>query len=382
MAYTGNHYREKERGENFMKIAYIAPADSAHTKKFCNYFSSHGHEVHVISFTEGIISNSEVKVIKTGASSNDNDLNKLKYITAAKKIKQEIINIKPEIIHAHYASSYGGIMALTGIKNYILSVWGSDVYDFPRKSFFHRKWLEFALNRAEILCSTSNVMAKEAGKYTRKKFYITPFGVDMNLFSPDKRKKLYNNDEFIIGLVKTLEPKYGIEYLIRAAGIIKNERPEINLKVRIAGKGSLEEYLKNLTASLGLDDSISFLGYISQQEAADVLAQMDISVIPSESESEFFGVSAVEAQSCGTALIISDIPGLMEASSPGFSSIVVPRKNPEAIAEAVIKLYDNENLRLSLGRNGREFVKQHYEYNQCFRKIENIYDEFLQSVKK
>ena len=356
-----------------MRILYVAPAASLHTRKFCDYFAGRGHEVHVVSFTPGKIDSAEVRVTDTGASGRSSDFQKLKYLKSLRFVKQSVNELKPDIVHAHYVTSYGGVMALSGIKNYILSIWGSDVYDFPKKGFLHRKWVEFALRKPGTLMSTSRAMADATAKYTSREILITPFGVDMNLFSPDKSKRLYNDGQFIIGCVKTLAEKYGIEYLIRAAGIVKDRRPDINLKVRIAGRGPLEGQLKALTEQLKLNDVISFLGLISQDSAAQEYAQADISVIPSESES--FGVSAVEAQSCGSAVIVSDIPGLMESTSPGFSSIVVPRKNPEAIAQTIIKLYDDEALRHQLGRNGREFVREHYEINSCFKYIEDVYCE-------
>ena len=358
-----------------MKILYAAPI-TGHTKKFCDYFAGKGHDIHVISFSGNtVIDSAEVRTIDTGVSGYDSDMRKLYYMKAVKFFRQAALEIKPDILHVHYVSSYGGVMAMTGIKHYILSMWGDDVVAVPKRSFIHRKCVEFALAKADMLMSTSQAMADVAQKYTRKKIYITPFGIKMDLFSRNKSQRLYNDGQFIIGCVKGLDPQYGIEYLIRAARIIKDKRPDINLKVRIAGKGILEGQLKTLTEELQLSDVISFLGHISQQEAAKEWAQADISVIPSESES--FGVSAVEAQACESPVIISDIPGLMEATSPGYSSIVVPRKNAEAIAEAVIKLYDNEELRYTLGRNGRKFVQERYELNHCFSYIESLYYDFL-----
>ena len=110
------------------------------------------------------------------------------------------------------------------------------------------------------------------------------------------------------------------------------------------------------------------LGQIPQEQAAVEWANMDVAVIPSTLESESFGVSAVEAQACGTAVIISDIPGLKETA--GETGIVVPKKNPEAIAEAIIRLYEDPDLRKKMGEAGRKYVAKNYELNACFEKIE------------
>ena len=100
---------------------------------------------------------------------------------------------------------------------------------------------------------------------------------------------------------------------------------------------------------------------------------MDCGIIPSESESESFGVSAVEAQACCTPVIISDIPGLMEATVSGKTSVVVSRKHPQELAQAMYEMYMDADRRHELGQAGREFVCETYELNQCFEKIEKIY---------
>ena len=65
----------------------------------------------------------------------------------------------------------------------VLSAWGSDIFEFPRKSFIHRKLIELNLNNADVISSTSNVMAKEINNLVKnKEVVITPFGIDINQF--------------------------------------------------------------------------------------------------------------------------------------------------------------------------------------------------------
>ena len=84
------------------------------------------------------------------------------------------------------------------------------------------------------------------------------------------------------------------------------------MQLRIAGKGPQENEYKALAKELGIENITNWLGFIPQEQAALAWACMDCGILPSESESESFGVSAVEAQACCTPVIISDIPGLME----------------------------------------------------------------------
>lgn len=349
-----------------MKICFVGPAGSAHIRKWCAWFTGRGHEVHVISFTPGEIPGVAVHLVDLGVDPDGSDLGKLKYLTAGGKIRGLIREIGPDVVNAHYATSYGIAMALSGVKGYALSVWGSDIYDFPRRSVLHRSLLQFSLKKAGVLFSTSRAMADEAGKYTGRPFAITPFGVDMKLFSPGKRNR--TEDGFVVGTVKALYDKYGIADLLRAAAAVKEKG--IPLRLRIAGKGPQEADYRALAAELGIDGITDWLGQIPQEQAAVEWANMDVAVIPSTQESESFGVSAVEAQACGTAVIISDIPGLKEAA--GETGIVVPGKNPEAIAEAIEKLYQDPELRKKMGEAGRKYAEQNFELNKCFSKIEAL----------
>ncbi len=351
-----------------MKICFIAPADNYHTQKWCRFFLKRNYEVHVISFQQGIIPQAKVHLIGCNVETNGPDISKLKYLLYACRIKQIVKQIEPEIISVHYASSYGTVVALSGIRNYSLSVWGSDIYEFPKKSVFHRCLLRYSLRHATQIMSTSYAMAAETRKYTSKNIEVTPFGVDMDLFSPDKRTRQAEDGEFVVGLIKSLTPTYGIDTLLKAVKIVTEKRSDIPLKVRIAGKGECEEEYKKLAKILRIELIVCWLGFISQNQAANEWANMDVCVIPSRSES--FGVAAIEAQACGRAVIITDVSGLKEATSPNETSLVVPIEDENSLANAIITLYDNPDLRIQLGKKGRIFVNKKYEIDDCFSRIE------------
>ena len=360
-----------------MKICFLAPANSAHTKKWCGYFVSQGHEVHVVSFYDEKIDGVQLHYINTGANANGGDGQKLKYLLKAGAVRKVVKKIAPDVVNVHYATSYGTVAALSGLKNYILSIWGSDIFEFPQKSPLHRLLLKFSLARAKYLFSTSKAMAEEAGKYTKKAFEITPFGVNMDLFTPDKRND--NHSDFVIGTVKSLAPAYAIDLLLKAAALVKKEQPHIPLKVRIAGNGPCQQAYQQLATQLGIDSISHWLGFIPQEQAAVEWANMDVAVICSNNES--FGVSAVEAQSCGCPVIISDIPGLMEATNPGVTSIVVPRQDERALADALVALYHDEALREQMGAAGRAYVAENYELNLCFQNIFSLFQRFADAPR-
>ena len=129
-----------------------------------------------------------------------------------------------------------------------------------------------------------------------KNIYITPFGVDTDLFKKINLKK--DENKIVIGIVKTLMPKYGIEYLIRAIDELKkilDSNTYEKIEVHIYGTGYLKEELEELSKKLKVDDKIKFLGYVNNKKVPEVINMMDVFVIPSILDSESFGVAAVEA---------------------------------------------------------------------------------------
>lgn len=362
-----------------MKICYLGDANSIHTKKLCCFFRDKGYDVSVISLNDGEIDGVKVYSMAVKVDTGNSSISKIKYLKNILKIKKIVKEIKPDILHAHYATSYGLIGSLINYKPYIISVWGSDVYDFPNKSVIHKRVLEYNLKKADMILSTSKSMAKETNKYTDKNILVTPFGVDINKFFPNKIKKEKDKNEFIIGTIKTLEDIYGIDILIRAFKIIKDRNNNINIRLKIAGKGSKENYLRNLTKELGIDEYVEFLGYINQNQVAEEFRNFDVAIFPSLFES--FGVAAVEAQSCGTVVIVSNISGLMEATAPEKTSLVFKKGDYKDLADKIEFILKNDELRNEMSINARRYVVENYNIMDNFNNINKIYKDLLKSSR-
>jgi len=362
-----------------MKICYLSDANSIHTKKWCQFFKTKGYDIHVISLNDGEIDGVTVHSLKIQLENvrNGSFMSKLQYLTYTGKVRALVNEIKPDILHAHYATSYAFLAGATNFHPYVISVWGSDVYDFPKQNILCRKFVE--RNLSKVLLSTSKVMAEETKKYTNKSIEITPFGVDINLFKPNNNK--YDDREgIVIGTIKALETKYGIEYLVRAFGSLTKKYENIYLEV--GGIGSQKEYLDNLCKELNIENKVKFLGFITQGEVVQSFNRFDIAVFPSTLDSESFGVAAVEAQACGTPTIVSNVGGLPEATCPEKSSIVIPKENVIDLEKAIEKLIIDKELRVSMGKYGRRFVVDNYNVKDNFNKVDDIYKQLLTSQRK
>lgn len=370
-------------------ICYLADASNPHTIKWCNYFKNKGYNIHVISLNEGYIEGVAVHNFSFNVSElkNESSFKKIKYLSVIGKITSLVKEIKPDILHAHYASSYGLIGSLLNYHPYIISVWGTDVYDFPNSGFIQKSVIKYNLKKADYIFSTSHDMARETKKYTDKKIYITPFGIDTNFFKPLKEKaNIDNKNVLTIGTIKTLEKKYGMDYLIRGFKLAKDELENRykkendktkKLVLKIAGSGSQMDNLKDLVKELELEEYVTFLGRLSLDDVPRIFNQFDIAVFPSLRES--FGVAALEAQSCGVPVIVTNVGGHPEVVDDGETGIVINDKDESAIKNAILNLLE-EDLSL-MGEKGRKFVEKNYEINMNFNDISKIYEDILNKGK-
>jgi glycosyltransferase involved in cell wall biosynthesis len=367
-----------------MRIFILSDTDNIHTKRWVSALSQKGIEIFLFGLSSNDIKYyaqfSNVTVAETSYTNNikniikNGALQKLKYLKAIKEIKKYIKDFQPDILHAHYASSYGLLGALTGFHPYIISVWGSDVYDFPHVSFFHKQILKYNLSKADKILSTSHVMAKEIQKYTDKPIEITPFGVDLSLFKKLQMKQ-QNDDTFVAGNVKTLAPIYGIDVLIKAFKLLMDNNPNNKLRLEIVGEGPDREKLQQLTRDLDISEHVIFRGKIENHLLSSVYNSL--SVFVSVSNSESFGVVAVEAMACECPVIVSNADGFTEVVADGETGFIVPKRDVTATATAIQKFIDDNTLRDKMGSKGRQRVEQLYDWKNNVDTMVNVYNEMF-----
>src|SRR5947209_5352507 len=156
-----------------MKLCFLADAGSIHTRRWVEYFADRRHEVHLLSMRPAEYARVKVHWIRP-------PLGRGGYLPAALAARRVVRALAPDLVHAHYASSYGLWGALSGFHPLVLSVWGSDVHDFPRRGPLQRRLLEWNLGRADVLCATSEALGRETAVYAPAgaSIHLTPFGVD------------------------------------------------------------------------------------------------------------------------------------------------------------------------------------------------------------
>jgi glycosyltransferase involved in cell wall biosynthesis len=367
-----------------MKLLLLSDPNSAHTLKWARALAARNIDVVIFGLGElahdsyDCIPNIRVRTMGQSVSRNEGAFSKLKYLGALGEVKRIIAEFRPDIVHAHYATSYGVLGALSGFHPFVLSVWGGDVFSFPSRSAIHRWLLEYNLRKADRVLSTSHVMATETRKYTGKEIEVTPFGIDLSVFRPRQAEGQFADGDIVVGTVKTLESKYGIEYLVRAFHQVRMKHPGLPLKLLLVGGGSLEQSLRSLVRELGIDGCTHFTGYVRYDEVPAYQNMLSISVSVSIADSESFGVAIIEAGACEKPVVVSNVGGLPEVVEDGVTGLVVPPRDVDATAAAIERLVLDPALRAGMGRAARARVQRLYDWNDNVAQMIGIYKKLCQ----
>jgi glycosyltransferase involved in cell wall biosynthesis len=347
-------------------IFYLGDASNPHMRKWAKHFAKRGYEVHIISFTPAELEDVRIHYVPFYKG-----IGKLRYLLALEDIKEFIRKNKPDILHAHHATSYGLCGAYSSYHPFIISAWGSDVMITPYISPLHYKIVKWNLRKADYVTATSHTLTMSVKNICPGlSVHTVPFGVNLDIFKPNKVPPLY-----AMGTVRSLKKKYGIEYLIRSLLIIHKYYP--NARLLIVGEGVEKKKLLRLTSEIGLTSYVDFVGKVPNEDVPLYLSKIQIFVIPSIKES--FGVAAIEAEACGKPVVASNIGGLPEVIMDGTTGILVPPKSPEAIANACITLLKNPEKIAQMGKNGRKFVEINYDWDKTSRSMEGLYNKILET---
>lgn len=361
-----------------MRIVLLGPGKSIHTIRWANGLAERGHDVHLVSIhgiAGGIHQNITGHEIKLRAPFG---------YFAGRRFRELLAKIQPDLLNVHYASGYGLLARFSGFHPTLLSVWGSDVYDFPRISSLHRMILSKNLRFADAIASTSYAMKTEVLRYVSGKIiFITPFGIDENQFAPASSTFNEEHKNIVVGTVKTLRPKYGIDTLIRAfaetrSGLLESNPILANrLKLLIVGEGYLRNRLERLARDLGITHVTEFRGAVSHSTVPNCLREMDVYVALSRNDSESFGVAILEASACGIPVLVSDADGPAEVTCDEVTGFIVRRDDVHAAATKLLRLVSDPKLRSQMGGAGRSHVLQKYTWAHSLDLMIGAYKKVL-----
>ncbi len=224
-----------------------------------------------------------------------------------------------------------------------------------------------------------------------ERIMVIPCGVDLNhfrLIDQDAARQELGvppHPHRMLLFVGRIEPLKGIDTLLRALALLVEQRPKWwgHVCLAIIGGDRREtrdqwsaemKRLRRLQGELGIGELVTFQGSQDQRKLPVFYNASDIVVVPSHYES--FGMVALEAMACGTPVIASDVGGLRYTVRHGETGLLVPQQDPQALAEKIALLLDDEPLRAKLGQQA-SVTAQRYSWSSIAREIRQLYDDVI-----
>lgn len=348
-----------------MRILFVSEATSIHTRRWAEYFSDKGADVHVASFRPYDIRGVKVHVLPTFG------LGRLGYLLALPALRKLYAALSPDVVHAHHITSYGFLSALARLRPLIVTAWGSDVLITPQESSLMRFLARYTVAHAAVVTSVAEHMNSAIVNLgvSPEQVEAIPFGVDLQLFvparpgaSPRKTLKLICTRNF--------HPIYDVQTLIRAlAKVFASGR---QLDVDLVGEGPLRQTLVDLVREQGLAVHVHFHGHVDHKALAGLLAESDIFVTPALSDGN--NVSLNEAMACGCFPIATNIPANAQWVHDGRNGYLYPSGNVDLLAQAIEKASGNAPLRQAAKAENRAIVETRADWRVCVKRMETIYE--------
>lgn len=313
-------------------------------------------------------------------------IQKIPSLKMIKKLRNLMNDEGFDVVHTHggVAGFYGRWAAFrSGIPVVIHTLHGIH-YLYYRNYFF--RWIYVLLERFFSRFTQTVIFVSQADIEKGRRYRLAPFekmkvvknGIDFdkvrtNAAIPEefrlKEQLGLKNDFCLLGTVARIHRQKNIPCLIKAADVLRDAIPEA--RIIIAGDGPMMTQVKNLIERFGLQERVFLLG--ERADAQRIMSLFDIFVLPSLWEGLPYVL--MEAGALGKPVVASDIEGVREIIQNGETGLLVPKNDPQELAEAIVQLKAEPQLRFELGKKLQEKVQDEYTVSRMIKEIEAIYQK-------
>ncbi|OPY28791.1 MAG: putative glycosyl transferase [Methanocella sp. PtaU1.Bin125] len=234
---------------------------------------------------------------------------------------------------------------------------------------------------ADRIIAVSKWVRGDIAKYRIDAGKIIPVhnGIDVSEFRPSAARNVRTQygigDAPMLMFVGRMITQKGIPYLIDAMPLVLKAHPEA--KLFLVGRGSLLEGLKSKVASMRLEKSVIFSGYMSEEMLKEAYGTCDLFVLPSVWE--VLPIAVLEAMSSGKPVVCTDAGGDREMVRDGVNGFVVPMRNPKALAEKINAVLSDADMRSRMGAASRRIAEEEFDWKLIAAQTKQVYEELLDS---
>jgi phosphatidylinositol alpha-mannosyltransferase len=293
------------------------------------------------------------------------------------KIGEILANENFDILHLH--EPFTPMICLSALlKSHCINVGTFHAYhNKPRVYWLGRPIFRRWLLRLHGKITVSKPALEYVSWHLPGDYRIIPNGIDTQQFCIDApQRKEFVDGKINILFVGRLEQRKGLGYLLNACAKIKNSLQ--NSRLIIVGPGTmLRHRYEKLVEDMGLTDNVVFVGFVPSYELPSYYRSADIFCAPATG-GESFGIVLLEAMACGKPVIATDIQGYASVLANSEEGLLVPPRDEKSLADALLSLLNDKNLRLKMGAKGR-IKAEKYSWPNISRQVMDYYNSLLSS---
>ncbi len=296
------------------------------------------------------------------------------------KLRAYLLQENFHIVHTHliHADFYGTLAAkLAGIQTIVSSRHNDDRFRHHPLLIWLNRILAHYHSNIIVISDWIGTFLQEIEGIPAKKIVRIHYGLQPNTVAHTAdpqyvRQQFQIPDQIpVIGTIGRLTVQKGHTYLLQAVRQVKAHFPE--LRVVIIGEGELRAELENQAKALKIDTNVIFTGY--RNDVLKLLSGLDFFVFPSLWEG--FGLVLLEAMALKKAVIASNVSAIPESVISGETGIIVPPKNAERLAEAMLTLLNDHNLAQTMGKAGYKHVQENFSVQKMVQTTEALYTSLI-----
>ena len=351
--------------------------------------SKHGHQVHFIAYKKPVrLKNLNENLFFHKVNVPDYPLfNFQPYELALSTKLVEVVKLYSiDLMHVHYAipHAYAAYMAKKMLKDQgfivpiVTTLHGTDITLVGNHPFY-KTAVNFSINKSDIVTCVSQSLKEDTFEQfdITKEIEVIPNFIDISKYRTQQQKCLEENykfnDELIITHVSNFRPVKNIKNVIM---VFNNIQKEISSKLLMIGEGPEKEMAEQLCKDLSIDNKVEFLGNSDQVEKN--LCHSDLFLLPSNTES--FGLAALEAMASRVAVISSNAGGLSEINIQGETGYLTDSNDIESMSRYAISILKNPDM-LEKFKNNAFLKAETFDINKVVPLYEMIYNKALNPLK-
>lgn len=374
-----------------LRIAVLGNWASPHTHAWVRWFIDRGHEVHAISYyrPRDVPAGTRVHALEdrldaipaNGGAGRGSRLpawflrlaHAFRYRMAG--LPRVVREIAPDIFHAHYLTEHAFYAAYAlDVHPFVATAWGSDVLVDAARSRAARGLVRTVVQKADLVTSNNEHMARELIRLGAPAAKVQVIVLGTERFFLDGREASVNlggspGERPTVLSTRALEPLYRVDCIVRAMVQVRERLPDVRLVV--AGAGSQRPALEALSRALGLEDTVTFAGYLSRERLRDAFRSAHVYV--SVPESDGTSVAVTQAMASGCFPIVSDLPSQEEIVDDGVNGFRTPVGDHGALAERIVRALSDAELRRRAAEMNGPLVEEKWLLETNMARMEELY---------